>query len=532
MKGLTLIIALIGSLISESPSHSQEPLNIFGFIPVPKPEFVSFPKTSRYRSYLPEAVDLSSRFPTPGEQGGLNSCTGWAVGYAARSYYAVTAEGRYRNSARDIPSPSYIYHSIRDPKNCQSGSTLPAALNLLQVGSFSLAKRPYSTACWRPTIAESSKATDFRIENWLAVDPTRIGDIKGQVARGHPVVFGMVVGESFILQRGDKTYSEIEQRFGAHAMTVVGYDDRRQALKVINSWGTGWGKSGFGWIAYDKFTRDAPEAYVMRMPDRTPAPHPRPLIVVPEPVPEETADVAPAPESEDGPEPPTPTADVVVGPVPLPRVEPVTDDDCSMLKQRREGDHIRITGFVASEAALERVRKHFPEPTHQLDVEVHPWPQCELLITLNNRLDAADAPQIEIKGGSRSLKKGDALTIEVLTPRRPAFIYISYVQADGSVVNLHQPPGPVQSPTKSATSFVFGDGQDGRPRFTVSAPFGREMVVVLASASPLFDEPLPDQQVEREYLSALRKALIYKADLTLPDRDVSAAFVGIETQER
>jgi hypothetical protein len=58
------------------------------------------------------------------------------------------------------------------------------------------------------------------------------------------------------------------------------------------------------------------------------------------------------------------------------------------------------------------------------------------------------------------------------------------------------------------------------------------MVVVLAAASPLFNQPLPKHQSEREFLSALRKAILYKADPKLPERIVSAAFLGLETRER
>ncbi len=57
------------------------------------------------------------------------------------------------------------------------------------------------------------------------------------------------------------------------------------------------------------------------------------------------------------------------------------------------------------------------------------------------------------------------------------------------------------------------------------------MIVAISSASPLFDEPLPHRQTEREYLSVLRKALIFKSDPSLPDRLVAAYFYGIETQE-
>lgn len=35
-----------------------------------------------------------------------------------------------------------------------------------------------------------------------------------------------------------------------HAILLVGWDDSRGAWRLKNSWGTGWGESGFMWIAY------------------------------------------------------------------------------------------------------------------------------------------------------------------------------------------------------------------------------------------------------------------------------------------
>jgi C1A family cysteine protease len=44
---------------------------------------------------------------------------------------------------------------------------------------------------------------------------------------------------------------------GGHAVAAVGYDDNykignsKGALLIRNSWGTGWGQQGYGWLPYD-----------------------------------------------------------------------------------------------------------------------------------------------------------------------------------------------------------------------------------------------------------------------------------------
>jgi len=50
---------------------------------------------------------------------------------------------------------------------------------------------------------------------------------------------------------------------GGHAMTVIGYDDRKfgGAFQIMNSWGEKWGKNGIGWVKYRDFSHYAKEAY-------------------------------------------------------------------------------------------------------------------------------------------------------------------------------------------------------------------------------------------------------------------------------
>jgi hypothetical protein len=65
-------------------------------------------------------------------------------------------------------------------------------------------------------------------------------------------------------------------------MSLVGYDDARGAYRVMNSWGTGWGDSGFLWMAYSTFEALAFEAYSLEPtgdrdpPDPEPGPGPEP----------------------------------------------------------------------------------------------------------------------------------------------------------------------------------------------------------------------------------------------------------------
>lgn len=116
---------------------------------------------------------------------------------------------------------------------------------------------------------------------------------------------------------------------------------------------------------------------------------------------------------------------------------------------------------------------------------------------------------------------------EVETPPYPSYLHVAYVQADGSVVNRIQPGVGSFKAYPPRTKLVIGNESDSTRRFRVSEPFGREMLIVLAARSPIFPDGLPRQETEREFLTALRRALIAKPDPAAPDRDVVAGYDAI-----
>ncbi|RAI40064.1 DUF4384 domain-containing protein, partial [Rhodoplanes roseus] len=210
---------------------------------------------------------------------------------------------------------------------------------------------------------------------------------------------------------------------------------------------------------------------------------------------------------------------------------------CAKVTMRRDGGGAVLSGFVASVEDLDTVRRAAAARPGTVvgDVLVAPWPQCEAMQTLDDALAAGDRPTVAL-GGSGMLRDGDALRIAVRTPSRPRYLYVSYVQVDGSLVHLAQPRGSAPEPAEAGRTLVFGDGSDGRARATVSAPFGREMIIAISSATPLFPRELPTRQTEREYLSALRRALVYQPSAAAsggpPQRDVAATVLSLQTRAR
>ena len=519
-----------------------------GLIPDTEDDLANIPRTPDYRAFLPERVDLSDRFPTPGDQGRQNSCVGWSVGYA-RAYYANKAEGRDLSDPANIPSPAYIYNSIiteNTSQQCGSGSKISAALNLLIRGAVSLKQLPYSEEiCPRPTNLIRSQASDFRIANWFLVDTRRLDQIKGALAYGHPVIVGLRTTNAFQRLKRGEIYRYPDQFPIYHAITLVGYDERLQAFKLINSWGQGWADGGFGWIDYDILRVEAGAAYLARValpPSPAPTPPPTPVVrPTPAPTPRPLPTVVPTPA------PPTTKPTPIIGPAltPGPPLGPVlppspigptpsivlAELECSQVQELDQGGRRTIVGFVGKDDDLSVVRA--AAKAADVAVVVRPWPQCEALLTLDKSLSRSDRPQVTIRRSSGdTLASGEALVMEVETPPFPSYLHIAYIQADGTVLNLVQPTigSLIAYPPRS--KIVIGDRRTGGPQFKVSAPFGREMVIVLAGRSPIFSDLRPTHETEREFLTALRRALIAKPDPSSPDRDVTAGFDTIVTVER
>lgn len=485
------------------------------------------PMAEHHRAFLPERVDLSSRMPPVGSQGHLGSCSAWAA-YAARSYYTGALERRDLQQPANLLSPNYVFHLARGGGRVCEGSSYDDVIKVLRRGALSLADYAYSDACVPPAPPQLvARAHDFRVRGLNRVDISRRDDAKGQLARSAPVLISFYASTAFQKFRGAETFTERamprdDKKAGWHAMTLVGYDERRQAFRLINSWGRGWGDHGYAWISYDLLQTHIRGAYTLDIGPVTPPPVvdvPPPPVVQPPPQP-----VTPPP----APVPPSP-----VPPRPVVQLADLQTLSCARVNVEARGDQSVLSGYVATDDDLNRVKLIAASVANTVlgNVIVAPWPQCEALQTLQKPLLIADRPTIDI-GPNTELHSGDLLKIQVRSPGQISYLYVSYIQADGSVVHLVQPGGLVPQPTLPRRTLVFGGGEEGKPKFTVGPPFGREMIIAIASRSPLFDHELATQQTERDYLSELRRALLYKPVPDMPDRELAASITTLKTSAR
>jgi len=260
------------------------PVVEFGTGWVPEPESRlgrSFPDAASDELLTPRLlkskIDLSPDFPPPGSQGSLSSCTAWAVAYGVMSYYQRVETGcSLRNGAncndQFVFSPAYLYNQIVeiDEHGKPGGTSIWDVGTLVkEAGCATLAQMPYRDRDFRtqPSASVRKLALPNRFKSFCVLNPPTVHQIKQQLNDLRPVIVGVRLDDQFFKLHGP---SHVWSQFGSnhrgqhrnHAMVIVGYNDQRQCFKLMNSWGTGWGDAGFGYLAYDLVPKVVFQAFV------------------------------------------------------------------------------------------------------------------------------------------------------------------------------------------------------------------------------------------------------------------------------
>ncbi len=542
-------------------------------------QYERFRSVPAYRDYLPDHVDLSDLFPDAGNQGAQGSCTAWSVSYGLRSFYR-NVETQTR-PARGL-SPGFVYNQLKANKSdCTEPVRISDALKfLVKRGTVPFEEFPYqeSVCSEVPDPSLQSLAQENRIDGWRRLQHDRLDDIKGQLAGGNPVVIGMMVDGSLVDLKPDQIYDE--QVAGApefiHAMVLVGYDERKRAFRVFNSWGPGWAENGMGWLSYKSVFSDldsafvadvdghseaklaaarevvaasnagtaktppAPEQAAQPVQEPTPAPNmvtglPQQVTAVapqPAPAPPQPAPVVPPPEPQVvAPPPPVATQTALVsGRWKADLADVAGGLECANLSMEiKKGSLRSLNGYVALEEDLAQLGRvlatHAETQQAALRVRVRPWPQCEALNTFARtfaRPQGLDVGTISADGApSATLQADDYLGIRVMTPDFPAYLYVTYLQSGGDAVHLvGWQKGEKQYPAGMEVQFGL---DEKAPRFRVSEPFGREMVIVVASSEPLFKDGYDIVEEERAYLTRFRQRMLDIGDGAIKGRFAAGA---------
>lgn len=252
------------------------------FDPVEFSKLPQAPTTDGSKSLgvLPFKLDMTENVPTVITQGKTNqTCVAIST--------AVYAIGTQRAAALNNTNPqqilvdyalSPIYFFAREKNNdCSVAVRLDEVAKFLRdrgsvpfqtLNAVNCNDGRISTVLKSPVELIKIKEVHWVFQKEKSTEADIKYGVKKQISEKRPVVVGINLDENFKKVSRDNPFyvptgnplSEI-----GHAVTVIGYDDSKQAFKLVNSQGTEWGDNGFFWMRYTDFAAHAHGGFVMHL---------------------------------------------------------------------------------------------------------------------------------------------------------------------------------------------------------------------------------------------------------------------------
>ena len=207
---------------------------------------------------LPASVDLRAGCPPVYDQGQLGSCTGNAIAGA------IEFERIRQGLPNFVPSRLFIYYNervIEGTVGSDAGAMIRDGIkSVATAGACSEDLWPYDIAKFMvqpgPVCYQAGKL-DLAVRYERVI--RQLDQFKSCLAAGFAFVFGFSVYDSFesqaVAQTGQAPMpAPSEKMLDGHAVMAVGYDDATGRMLVRNSWGAGWGMSGYFTLPYGYFT--------------------------------------------------------------------------------------------------------------------------------------------------------------------------------------------------------------------------------------------------------------------------------------
>ena len=182
--------------------------------------------------------------------------------------------------------------------------------------------------------------------------------------------------------------------------------------------------------------------------------------------------------------------------------------ECAALSATlRGGADLTINGHVSSADDMNRLLASLAPFAGVAQVsnqaQIYAWPHCEAVEIVDQFTAASTAaaapPSIRPFQHGAAYREGEALVVEATAGATAGYLYVDFIQNDGTVVHLMS--GTQVAP---GTTTRLGDSD---LTFTIAPPFGEEMLLVVQTAEPLFADTRPQVEQAADYLPSLRAAL-------------------------
>ncbi|KXU84991.1 protein kinase [Paraburkholderia monticola] len=207
---------------------------------------------------------------------------------------------------------------------------------------------------------------------------------------------------------------------------------------------------------------------------------------------------------------------------------------CSALSGAVQDHALTVRGFVPQRygaAHLKETLAALPGvETVSLDVRPVADDKCDIVKTLAPYLvrnwQVGRAASLQMRPASGLLTEHDSLVVDLKAPGFDSFATVDYYQLDGHVVHMVPSHLSPDNQMQANGSYTIGSSAGD---WTVSKPFGSEMVVLVVTPVALFDKLRPESETRADYLRALQARLTQIGGQYGQDR-VLADFAPITTK--
>lgn len=219
-------------------------------------EFIS--ELEQTRALLPNKVDLRKQMPPIYFQGSIGSCTAHAIGGVFE--YCM----KKQKKVSFMPSRLFIYYNERELEGTvkiDNGAEIRSGMKVSKKYGFCNERLwPYDgegkTFVKKPSDDCYKEGLNHQLLTYQKIRQNAHA-LKASLAEGYPFVFGSELYESIYDVGKDGLIPMPKPKVkhvGGHAMACVGYDDKKKAFIIRNSWDTEWGDKGYGYMPYDYLT--------------------------------------------------------------------------------------------------------------------------------------------------------------------------------------------------------------------------------------------------------------------------------------
>ena len=177
---------------------------------------------------------------------------------------------------------------------------------------------------------------------------------------------------------------------------------------------------------------------------------------------------------------------------------------------------VNLIGRVQSEEQRQQIRQAVQSVVGVTEVRdtfsFMPRPFCEVVDLLDPIRQHAQTTSTSLdihlqKGCEVTYYRDENLIVDVSSPKPLQYVYADYYVADKEYV-AHLVPNPKQPEHffQDQTKLTVGD-PNSKAQWQIQAPFGMELVTVIASSRPLLNPPRLEPERASSYIAELRRVL-------------------------